>query len=84
MRLGLEEGPADAGEVLGGGVGDLAGGGDGIAVIGLASGQERRLDDRIVAFDEFLGHEALFLDRDYSGYSAPFLKTVMAAGSGQA
>jgi hypothetical protein len=50
FALGLHERAADFRKIQRGGFGDFAGGGDGISVIGAASGQHGAFDDRNVAF----------------------------------
>jgi hypothetical protein len=55
----LEEGAADERHVFRGRLGDLAGGGDRIAVVGPASGEDGGFDDGFVAFDQLFRHAAL-------------------------
>src|SRR5678815_3140525 len=57
--FGLDEDSAGAREVEGGGFGDFAGGRDGVAIEGPASGQNGGFDDGFVAFGELLGHVVL-------------------------
>ena len=59
FAFGLDEDSAGAREVEGGGLGDLAGRGDRVAVEGAASGQDGGLDDGFIAFGELFLHGGL-------------------------
>ena len=71
FALRLDEDPAHAREIQRGRLGDFAGRSDGVSIIGAASRQDGRLDDRLITLGEFRFHR----DR---------LCTIMPPGSGQA